>query len=131
MELDVKYMQVNYRVYAQSILYLPGTSEEVTFKLQPIWCLARRAPGEGRRGGKPLKPSSFKDENLNCNKHKQQTLGCKTASIVTMNELEWKQSAKAVKCIGSNIRISTMTSKRPHMHVKNERGGVQNENESC
>ena len=48
-----------------------------------------------------------------------------------MNELEWKQSVKAAKCIGSNIRISTMTSKRPHMHVKNERGGVQNENESC
>ena len=35
MELDVKYMQVNYRVYAQSILYLPGTSEEVTFKRRP------------------------------------------------------------------------------------------------
>lgn len=35
MELDVKYMQVNYRVYAQSILYPPGTSEGVTFKRRP------------------------------------------------------------------------------------------------
>ena len=35
MELDVTYMQVNYRVYAQTILYLPGTSEEVTFKRRP------------------------------------------------------------------------------------------------
>lgn len=108
-----------------------GPLRKLTFKLQPIWCLARRAPGEGRGGGKALQPSSFKDENLNCNRNKQQTLGCKTASIVTMNEFEWEQSAKAAKCIGSTIRISTMTSKRPHMHVKNERGGVQNENESC
>ena len=35
MELDVKYMQVNYRVDAQSILYPPGPSEGVTFKRSP------------------------------------------------------------------------------------------------
>lgn len=32
MELDVKYMQVNYRIDAQSILYPSGPSEGVTFK---------------------------------------------------------------------------------------------------
>lgn len=45
--------------------------------------------------------------------------------------LQCIKTTKATKCCAPSIKICTLTSKRPHMHVKSEKGGMQNENKPC